>query len=128
MLRLEVFTIIRIGENGFTLVEIVVVVVLLGLIGAFFYSGINAGVGTSQRGKDKVEAVSVLQAVTEELTSSSLKPHAGKGNVAYTGDWIPNRYSVRYSVADTSHGVYRLKVEVSQGATVLASNTTLAPK
>jgi len=127
-LHLEVFTIIRIGENGFTLVEIVVVVVLLGLIGAFFFSGINAGVGTSQRGKDKVEAVSVLQAVTEELTSSNLKPHVGKGSVAYSGDWIPSQYSVRYSVTDTTHGVYRLKVEVTQGAKLLASNTTLVCK
>jgi prepilin-type N-terminal cleavage/methylation domain-containing protein len=127
-LRLEVFTIIRIGENGFTLVEIVVVVVLLGLIGAFFYSGINAGVGTSQRGKDKVEAVSVLQAVTEELASLDLKPHVGRGNIYYDGDWIPNRYSVRYSVADTEYGVYRLRVEVNQGEKVLASNTTLVGK
>jgi len=125
---LEVFTIIRIGENGFTLVEIVVVVVLLGLIGAFFYSGINAGVGTSQRGKDKVEAVSVLQAVTEELTSSNLKPDVGRGSIAYEGDWVPNRYSVRYGVADTEYGVYRLKVEVTQGERVLASNTTLVGK
>ncbi len=122
------FPITRIGDDGFTLAEIVVVVVLLGLIGAFFYSGINAGVGTSQRGKDKVEAVSVLQAVTEELTSSDLKPHVGKGSVAYGGDWIPSRYSVKYSVADTTYGVYSLKVEVTQGAKLLASNTTLVCK
>lgn len=128
MLRLEVFTIIRIGENGFTLVEIVVVVVLLGLIGAFVYAGISTGVGTSQRGKDKVEAVSILQAATEELTSSNLKSDVDKGSIAYDGDWIPSRYSVRYSVADTTHGVYRLKVEVSQGAKMLASNTTLVCK
>lgn len=122
------FPITRIGEDGLTLVEIVVVVVLLGLIGAFFYSGVNAGVGTSQRGRDKVEATSVLQAVTEELTSSSLKPYVDKGDTVYTGDWVPDRYSVRYSVADTTHGVYRLRVEVSQGATVLASNTALVCK
>jgi len=123
-----VFPITRIGENGFTLVEIAVVVVLLGLIGAFFYSGIGAGMGTSQRGKDKVEAVSILQAATEELTSSNLKPHVDKASIAYCGDWIPSQYSVRYSVADTEYGVYRLKVEVTQGAKLLASNTTLVCK
>ncbi len=130
-LLLEVFPIIRIagmGEGGITLVEIVVVVVLLGLIGAFFYSGVNAGVGTSQRGKDRVEAVSLLQAVTEELTLSNLAPYVGKGDTAYTGDWIPDRYSVKYNVADTSHGVYRLRVEVSQSERVLANNTALVCK
>lgn len=115
-------------EEGFALVEIAVVVVLLGLIGAFFYSGINFGLGTSQRGKDRVEAVSILQGVTEELTLSNLAPYVGKGDTAYTGDWIPDRYSVKYNVADTSHGVYRLKVEVSQGDRALASNTALVCK
>jgi prepilin-type N-terminal cleavage/methylation domain-containing protein len=123
-----VFPITRTRDDGFTLVEIMVVVVLLGLIGTFVYSGISTAMGTSQRGKDKVEAVSVLQAVTEELTSSNLKSDIDKGSIAYDRDWIPNRYSVRYSVADTEYGVYRLKVEVNQGAKVLASNTTLVCK
>ena len=89
------FLITHVGDDGFTLVEIVVVVVLLGLIGAFFYSGINAGMGTSWRGKDKVKSVSVVQAVTEELTSSNLKPHVGRGDIACDEEWIPKRYSVR---------------------------------
>jgi len=51
--------------------------------------------GTSWRGKDKVKSVSVVQEVTEELTSSNLKPHVGRGDIACDEEWIPKRYSVR---------------------------------
>jgi hypothetical protein len=76
-------------------VQIVVVAVSLGLIGAFSYSAMSAGMGTSRRGKDKVKSVSVVQEVTEELTSSNLKPHVGRGDIACDEEWIPKRYSVR---------------------------------
>lgn len=115
------------GEKGFTLVEVMVVVVILGLIGAFFYSGVSTGVLVSQRGKDKVEAVSILRAATDELISSSMKTHVGKGDIAYAKDWIPQGYSVTYNASSTGHGVYRLKVEVSKGDRVLAANTALVP-
>ncbi len=75
--------------------QIVVVAVSLGLIGAFSYSAMSAGMGTSRRGKYKVKAVSVVQAVTEELTSSNLKPYVGRGDIACDEEWIPKRYSVR---------------------------------
>lgn len=75
--------------------QIVVVAVSLGLIGAFSYSAMSAGMGTSWRGKDKVKSVSVVQEVTEELTSSNLKPHVGRGDIACDEEWIPRRYSVR---------------------------------
>ncbi|MEA4882766.1 MAG: type II secretion system protein [Clostridia bacterium] len=115
-------------DDGFTLVEIVVAVALLGLIGAFFYSGIRIGIGTSQRGKTKVESVSILQSVTEELASSNLSSNVNKGDMTYSDTWVPNQYSVKYRVTDTSHGVYRLTVEVSMGADIIASNSVLAPK
>jgi hypothetical protein len=89
-----VFLITHVGDDGFTLVEIVVAV-LPQVIGAFFYSGINPGISNSWRGRDKVKSVSVVQEVTEEFTSSNLKPHVGRGDIA-CDEWIPRRhYSVR---------------------------------
>lgn len=116
------------NESGLSFVEVMVAVVLLGLIAVFSYAGIQTGLETSRRGKEKVEAVSVLQSVTEELMSSNLEAYVGRGMMAYSDESVPDKYAVKYGVEDTSYGVYRLSVEVSRGGTVIASNSALVLK
>lgn len=115
-------------EDGLSFVEVMLAVVLLGLIAVFSYAGIQTCLETSQRGKEKVEAVSVLQSVTEELMSADLKTYVGRGTMTYSDESVPGQYLVNYRVDDTSYGVYRLSVEVNRGGTVIASNTALVLK
>ncbi|MDD2201712.1 MAG: hypothetical protein PHP20_10205 [Firmicutes bacterium] len=115
------------ANDGVTLVEVMVIVVVLGLTSALVYYGIMAVINANERGKHKVEAVSLLKAATEALTISDLSLVIGL-ETSYTADWIPDAYAITYTVTNTSHGVYSLEVQVTRDDRVLAKNKTLVHK
>ena len=113
------------GESGFSLAEVIVVVVLLGLVAVVVYVGAKCAVRISETGKRKAEAVAIMKAVAEDLSGriGDLASAGGEGERDYTGGVvIPPRYEVKYTLSDTGLGIWRLEVRVVRDGDTLASD------
>ncbi len=112
-------------ESGFSLVEVVVVVVLLGLVAVVVYVGARGAVRVGEAGRRKAEAVAVMKAVAEDLSgrAGDLASAVGAGERGYAGGvGIPSRYEAKYTVTDTGMGTWRLDVRVVRDGDTLASD------
>ncbi len=112
-------------ESGFSLVEVLVVVVLLGLVAVVVYVGATGAVRIGETGRRKAEAVAVMKAVAEDLSgrAGDLASAVGAGERDYTGGvGIPTRYEAKYTVTDTAMGIWRLDVRVMRDGDTLASD------
>ena len=112
-------------QSGFSLVEVLVVVVLLGLVAVVVYVGATGAVRIGETGRRKAEAVAVMKAVAEDLSgrAGDLASAVGAGERGYTGGvGIPRRYEAKYAVTDTGMGIWRLDVRVVRDGDTLASD------
>ena len=118
-------------EAGFSLVEVMVVVILLGLVAALVYVGAKGSVRISEAGKAKAEAVAVMKAVAEDLSGriSELAISAGAGELDYAGSVaIPPRYEAKYTLSSAYLGTWRLELRVVRDGDTLASDALLLQK
>lgn len=58
----------RSDESGFTLVELLVVMVILGVVGAITVAGVVRGMQTSAHAQDRVEALTATETTLERIT------------------------------------------------------------
>ncbi len=118
-------------DHGFTLLEVLVVIVILGLIGVFVYSGAMASLRASTKGRRRAQALAGLQMATEELSAleaAQLRERAGT-------EWCtdipiePPPYLARYRIegitSDSLNDLYRVTVEVRLDDDPVVSNSII---
>ncbi|MCR4426225.1 MAG: prepilin-type N-terminal cleavage/methylation domain-containing protein [Firmicutes bacterium] len=108
--------------RGVGLVEVLVVIVILGIVGAFVYSGTVMSLRISEAGRQRVEAAALMGEVLDRVSEMNLGTLSGSGPFAYPSE---SRYSATYRVESTSLGVYRIEVEVSFAGETLSSGVLL---
>lgn len=117
------------NQEGLTLVETMIAVVILALLGLLVFAGVQGALCVSQGGKLKTDGVALLKSVTEDIsaTPSDLKAVAdGKERIYPPGKiGVDPSYEARYSVDTTGYGVYRLEVRVIRDDKEIASNRIL---
>ncbi len=115
-------------DAGFSLVEVMVVVVLLGLVALLVYAGAKAAVRISDTGKRKAEALTAMKSAAEDLSSriAKLKSSLDAGECDYEGSVaVPVGYQLKYALSDTRLGVWRLELRVVRHGDTVASDVLL---
>ena len=112
----------RAGQSGFTLLELVIAITLMGLLLVVLYSGLRLGLNSSESGGQRAEASDRLRSVHEflrrQLTQSMTvyQPNEQKEQVVVFAGQPNNVEFVAPMLTQLGQGgLYRVKVGLADG-------------